>query len=239
VAKRLVDVIVAALGLVLAAPVLVLAAVGIRLSSPGPLLYRARLVGQAGRLFTMYKLRTMHMDRGPGSVITAERDPRVFAFGRLLRRLKIDELPQLVNVLRGEMSVVGPRPQHPDIVLRHYAPEHWETLGVRPGLASPGSLYDSTHGEPLVGSADPERAYVELLLPSVLALDIVYVRRATLRYDAAVVARTLLLIASSALGRRTFPDPPELREALSFLHPCLRDYGASSAAILPNHLVRS
>jgi hypothetical protein len=67
----------------------------------------------------------------------------------------------------------------------------------------------------------------------------VYVRRATLRYDAAVVARTLLLIASSALGRRTFPDPPELREALSFLHPCLRDYGASSAAILPTHLVRS
>jgi len=159
-AKRLFDVVVAALGLVAAAPLLLVAAVGIRLSSPGPILYRARLLGRDGRPFTMYKLRTMHLNhRTSRSVITAQHDPRVFAFGRPLRRLKIDELPQLVNVLRGEMSLVGPRPQHPDIVRSYYAPEHGETLRVRPGLASPGSLYDSTHGEPLVGSADPERAY--------------------------------------------------------------------------------
>src|SRR5204863_888554 len=87
---------------------------------------------------------------------------------------------QLLNVLRGDMSLVGPRPQHPDIVRSYYAPEHGETLRVRPGLASPGSLYDSTHGEPLVGSVDPERAYAERLLPLVLALDRVYVRRASL-----------------------------------------------------------
>ena len=93
-AKRLFDVVVAALGLVAAAPVLLVAAVGIRLSSPGPILYRARLVGRDGRPFTMYKLRTMHLRHsGSRSVITAERDPRVFAFGRPLRRLKIDELP--------------------------------------------------------------------------------------------------------------------------------------------------
>ena len=229
-AKRLFDVVVAALGLVVAAPVLVVAAVGIRLSSRGPILHRARLVGRDGRLFTMYKLRTMHLGAGSGSVITAERDPRVFAFGRPLRRLKIDELPQLVNVLRGEMSLVGPRPQHPAIVTRHYAPEHWETLRVRPGLASPGSLYDSTHGEPLLGSVDPERTYVERLLPIVLALDLVYVHRASLRYDATVVARTLRLIASAAVGRRTFPDPPELSEARRYLYACRRDDVAAAPA---------
>jgi lipopolysaccharide/colanic/teichoic acid biosynthesis glycosyltransferase len=219
VAKRLFDVVVAALGLVIAAPVLLMAALGIRLSSPGPLLYRARLIGRNGRPFTMFKLRTMHVDHGgPSSVITAEQDARVFAFGRPLRRLKIDELPQLVNVLRGEMSLVGPRPQHPDIVRRYYAPEHWETLRVRPGLASPGSLYDSTHGEPLVGSADPERAYAERLLPLVLALDRAYVRRASLWYDATIVGRTLLVIAASLFGRRTFPDPPEMAEARALLH---------------------
>jgi len=223
VAKRLFDVVVAALGLVAAAPVLLVAAVGIRLSSPGPILYRARLVGRDGRLFTMYKLRTMHVDDGSRSVITAQRDPRVFTFGRPLRRLKIDELPQLLNVLRGEMSVVGPRPQHPDIVRRYYAPEHWETLRVRPGLASPGSLYDSTHGEPLVGSVDPERTYVERLLPTVLALDLVYVRRASLRYDATVVGRALMVIAASLVGRRTFPDPPEMADARALLSHRARD----------------
>jgi len=223
VAKRLFDVVVAALGLVAAAPVLLVAAVGIRLSSPGPILYRARLVGRDGRLFTMYKLRTMHVDDGSRSVITAQRDPRVFPFGRPLRRLKIDELPQLLNVLRGEMSVVGPRPQHPDIVRRYYAPEHWETLRVRPGLASPGSLYDSTHGEPLVGSVDPERTYVERLLPTVLALDLVYVRRASLRYDATVVGRALMVIAASLVGRRTFPDPPEMADARALLSHRARD----------------
>jgi len=218
VAKRLFDVVVAALGLVVAAPVLLVAAVGIRLSSPGPIIYRARLVGRGGHPFTMYKLRTMHLDhRESRSVITAQGDARVFAFGRPLRRLKIDELPQLVNVLRGEMSVVGPRPQHPDIVRSYYAPEYGETLRVRPGLSSPGSLYDSTHGEPLVGSVDPERAYAERLLPLVLALDRVYLRHASLWYDATIVGRTLLVIAATLLGRRTFPDPPEMDEARALL----------------------
>ena len=222
-AKRLFDVVVAALGLMAAAPVLLVAAVGIRLSSPGPLLYRARLVGRYGRLFTMYKLRTMYVDHGSGSVITAQRDPRVFPFGRPLRRLKIDELPQLVNVLRGEMSLVGPRPQHPDMVRRYYTLEHWETLRVRPGLASPGSLYDSTHGEPVVGSADPEQAYAERLLPLVLALDRIYVQRASLWYDATIVGRTLLMIAASLLGRRTFRDPPETAAARALLRPGAAD----------------
>jgi lipopolysaccharide/colanic/teichoic acid biosynthesis glycosyltransferase len=216
-AKRLLDVGLAAVALIVLAPVLALAAVGIRLSSPGPIIYRGHLAGRYGALFTMYKLRTMHVDSGRGSPITGERDERVFPFGRLLRRLKIDELPQLVNVLRGDMSLVGPRPQHPDIVRRYYTPLYMETLRVRPGLASPGSLYDSACGEPILGSADPEHAYVERLLPVVLALDLVYLRHASLRYDLAIIGRTVAYLVAVLMGQRTFPDPPEMAAALQSL----------------------
>jgi len=212
--KRLFDVVGAALALIATAPLLALAALGITLASPGPVLYRAARRGRGGRPFTMLKLRTMHQEQGGrASRITATRDPRVFPFGALLRRLKIDELPQLLNVLRGEMSIVGPRPEDPELVTRHYAPVHWETLAVRPGLASPGSIYNATHGARLLEGPDPERRYLESLLPLKLALDLVYVRRASLGYDLAVIGRTLRLIAGQLAGRTRFPDPPELAEA--------------------------
>src|SRR5256884_6039922 len=169
-AKRLLDIVLAALGLALVAPVLALAALGIRLASRGPVLYRARRMGRAGAPFTMYKLRTMHQRRpAPASRITGQDDPRVFPLGAWLRRTKIDELPQLFNVVRGDMSLVGPRPEDPAIVVRHYAPVHRETLAVRPGLASPGSIYNYTHGERLLLSGQPERDYVDRLLPLKLA----------------------------------------------------------------------
>jgi lipopolysaccharide/colanic/teichoic acid biosynthesis glycosyltransferase len=213
--KRSLDVVLAALALILASPVLLLAVLGIRLCSPGPILYRARLIGRDGRAFTMYKLRTMHVDHGGfDSVITAPRDPRVFRFGAWLRRVKIDELPQLINILRGDMSIVGPRPEHARIVTRYYRPEHRALLRVRPGLTSPGTLYDYTHGDALLESSDPEHAYVERLLPLRLALDQLYVQRASLRYDAALVARTFGIIAATAVGQRRFGNPPELTEAL-------------------------
>src|SRR5213076_532631 len=106
---------------------------------------------RAGTCFTMYKLLTMHQ-RQPvqASRVTRHDYPRLFARGRLLRRTKIDELPQLFNVLRGDMSIVGPRHEDPDIVARHYTPLLRETLAVRPGLASPGSLYHYTHGDALL-----------------------------------------------------------------------------------------
>jgi len=151
------------------------------------------------------------------SVITADQDPRVFPFGAWLRRAKVDELPQLVNILRGDMSIVGPRPEHPDIVSRHYRPEHRELLDVRPGLTSPGTLYDYAHGDAIVGRSDPERGYVERLLPLRLALDLVYVRRASLAYDAALVARTVRMIAATVLGRGASEDPPELIQARHLL----------------------
>ena len=217
--KRLIDVVLAGIALVAAAPVLAIAAVAIRLASPGPILYRLRLVGRHGRPFTMYKLRTMHVEQGRyRSCITAQDDPRVFPLGRWLRRSKLDELPQLVNILRGEMAVVGPRPENPAIVAAHYTPADCETLAVRPGLTSPATLYDYTHGEQLIGSADPERAYVERFLPVRLALDRIYVRQASLAYDVALIGRTLWLIGATLVGKRTFREPREMPAAQELLN---------------------
>jgi lipopolysaccharide/colanic/teichoic acid biosynthesis glycosyltransferase len=217
-AKRLLDIVLAGVGLALAAPVLALAALGIRLSSPGPVFYRARRAGRAGTCFTMYKLRTMHQRQpGQASRITGRDDPRVFPLGALLRRTKIDELPQLFNVLRGDMSIVGPRPEDPAIVARHYTPLLRETLAVRPGLASPGSLYHYTHGDALLGGGDPETAYVERLLPLKVTLDVVYVRNASLQMDVRIIGRTLGTIAACIGGRSRFRDPPEAPAARALM----------------------
>ena len=211
--RRLCDALLAALLLVALSPLLLVAALGIKLMSRGPVLYRAQRAGRANRVFTMYKFRTMHArPNARCSAITAHADPRIFPFGAWLRRLKVDELPQLFNILKGEMAFVGPRPEDPRIVAQHYAPEHFETLRVLPGLASPGSIYNYTHGEKLLVAGNPEQSYVEHLLPRKLALDLVYVRAASWRYDARIVCRTLLTIARMALGRRDFPDPPEMAQ---------------------------
>ena len=231
--KRLFDLVCAVVGLLLVAPLLALAGLGILLADGAPVLYRARRAGLRGRPFTMYKLRTMQVHHGgTGSRVTAAEDPRVFPFGRFLRLSKIDEFPQLVNVLRGEMSIVGPRPEDPDFVARHYSANHWETLSVRPGLAGPGSLYHETHCEWRLNGADPEAVYVEQILPLKLALDLVYVRRASLRYDLALLGRTLGVIARKLTGRRDFPDPPEMAEARELATPAryLTVRGSTTAA---------
>ena len=218
--KRLVDVVLAASALLLLTPVLAIAALGIRLSSPGPILYRARRVGRDGRIFCMYKFRTMQVNHGTfTSRITAQNDPRIFTLGVWLRGLKIDELPQLINVLRGEMSLVGPRPEDPRIVEDYYAQIHLETLQAQPGLTSPGSIYDYTHGERLLDKSDTERCYVERLLPVKLALDTIYLRRSSLAYDVRIILRTVWVIVVSALGVRFFPDPPEMEEARGIILP--------------------
>ena len=216
--RRLVDALLAGVALVVAAPLLALAAVGIRRASPGPVLYRAERVGRGGRPFIMYKLRTMHIRRrSDASRITEAHDPRVFPLGAWLRALKVDELPQLFNVVKGEMAIVGPRPEDPAIVARHYDALGRETLAVRPGLASPGSIYSSTHGDAFLTGKDPEAAYTARLLPLKLALDAVYVRHASLAYDVRIVGRTLWVIVATLGGRHRFADPPELPEARQLL----------------------
>jgi lipopolysaccharide/colanic/teichoic acid biosynthesis glycosyltransferase len=221
--KRLFDVVCAAAALVVTAPLMGLAAIGIKLTDPGPVLFRARRVGYLGRQFTMYKLRTMKIGRagnGAGSrgpVITAHEDDRVSPIGKILRRTKIDELPQLFNILRGDMAIVGPRPEDPSIVREHYSTGDLETLGVRPGLASPGSIYQYASGDHLLTGADPEARYVDKLLKTKLALDRVYLRRASLGSDLRIIGRTLAAIGGVALGRRAFKQQPEMAAAQRLL----------------------
>lgn len=180
------------MALVISFPVTLVAAAAIYAVNPGPVIYRAVRVGRSGRVFTMYKLRTMYRHRGDsGSVVTAAGDGRVFPLGRLLRRSKIDEIPQMVNIIMGDMSIVGPRPRDPKIVGRWYTPLHRETLQVLPGLTSPGTLFYLTQGEPTLQSRDPEGEYQTRILPQKLALDIDYVRNRSWWTDLWIVVRTV------------------------------------------------
>lgn len=195
---------VAALALALLSPALFLAGLLIKLSSPGPILYRAQRVGIGGRRFTMFKLRTMRVGSASTGAITAVRDPRVFPVGFVLRRTKLDELPQLINVLRGDMALVGPRPEDVDIVEAHYDDLMRESLLVRPGITSPGSLHyfadeDDLPREP----AEAQRVYLDSLLRRKIALDLAYVRNRSFAYEMMLLLRTVLgILGLSGLFRK-------------------------------------
>lgn len=197
---------VAAIALVVSSPLLLLAALAIKLSSRGPVLFTAPRVGKQGTTFTIMKLRTMRVDASdePPSRITGGADLRVYPLGHWLRRWKIDELPQLVNILRGDMVVVGPRPEDCSIVSTHYTARMRETLSMPPGLTSPGSLdYFGAERSLPHSPAEAERLYLTELLPRKTALDLVYVRNRSCRYDLELAVRT----AASLLGvtRAVFP----------------------------------
>lgn len=213
--RRLFDLCVAIPAMLGIGPVLLLAAIGIGLSSPGPILYRAPRVGRGGRTFTMYKLRTMHCRAVAGSSITASNDPRVFAVGRILRASKIDELPQLLNILKGDMSIVGPRPEAPDIVERHYTSDYRRSLAVAPGLTSPGSIFYYTHGEQLLADGKAEEFYVARLLPLKMTIDLEYLTRASLLSDIGVILNTASVLMQKAFGRKHFPTPASLELAVT------------------------
>ena len=210
--KRGADIVLAAVLLLLMSPVLALAAIGVRLSSKGPIYFRALRVGRGGVPFEMLKLRSMHVHAG-GPVITSHADSRIFAFGAFLRKSKIDELPQFYNVLKGELSVVGPRPEDPRIVTEHYTDWMMETLEVRPGITSPGAVYYYLLGERMVDPAEPELSYVERLLPAKLAIDRAYLDRATFASDLNVVGLTALAVLGRPFGVHIKPDARDLAAA--------------------------
>lgn len=199
--KRLFDIAVAAVALPFAAPFIAVAAIGIMLTSPGPIFYCARRAGRNGAVFTMYKLRTMHVAQSEASSITSPGDNRVFPFGNLIRKLKTDELPQFWNILNGDMSLVGPRPEAPDIVEKHYTAWMHETLRIRPGLTSPGAIYGYFMADTLLDDNDPEGSYARNLLPPKLALERAYMERASFFSDLGYVVLTAWAIGAHFLGR--------------------------------------
>jgi lipopolysaccharide/colanic/teichoic acid biosynthesis glycosyltransferase len=189
VVKRTLDVVVSGLALaVLGLPLLAIG-VAIRGGSPGPALFRQRRVGRDGRLFDIWKLRTMHRGAHHGRPLTASGDPRVTPLGRWLRRTKLDELPQLVNVFLGDMSLVGPRPEVPRYVAAYTASDR-VLLSVRPGITDPASIQFRDEEGVLATYPDPERAYLEVVLPKKLALARDYLAHQNLFVDLKLLAKT-------------------------------------------------
>lgn len=192
-AKRIFDIVCAGLGLLLLCPLLILLALWIKWDSPGPVMFRQERVGRFGRPFYIHKFRSMRVDAPAlGPQITVGEDPRITRSGRLLRAAKLDELPQLWDVLRGAMSLVGPRPEVPRYVAL-YTPEQRElVLSVRPGITDPASLQFRNESEVLARAADPEREYVDVILPAKLKIAGDYVRQASLWTDVRLILATLL-----------------------------------------------
>jgi lipopolysaccharide/colanic/teichoic acid biosynthesis glycosyltransferase len=195
VAKRLFDLVVASLALLLLAPLLLALAAWIRLDSPGPVFFRQERVGRGGRTFRIHKFRTMVADapaRGPQ--ITVGADPRVTRAGAWLRRRKLDELPQLIDVLAGDMSLVGPRPEVPRYAAQIPAELRERVWSVRPGITDPVSLKFADESAVLAAASDPERHYVEVLLPAKAREAAAYAAQATLWTDLLLIGRTLRLL---------------------------------------------
>jgi lipopolysaccharide/colanic/teichoic acid biosynthesis glycosyltransferase len=198
-AKRSVDLAAATGGLLVLSPILLALAVAIRWSSPGPILFRQQRVGRGGVPFWLYKFRTMRPDLG-GSFLTAAGDVRITPIGRWLRHWKLDELPQLLNVLRGDMSMVGPRPEVPRYV-RLYDAEQQRVLSVRPGITGPSQIRFRDEERLLAAQHNPEAYYVETLLPTKLAVDLQYVRQPSLLRDLQLLAQTVLAIGRPTTAR--------------------------------------
>ena len=193
--KRLFDCVAAAVGLLVLAPVLFVAALLVKLTSPGPILYRQERVGRGGRVFQIAKFRSMvHKPRSEdadncGPQITSAGDPRTTPLGRVLRRFKLDELPQLWNVLKGEMSLVGPRPEVPRYVATYSATQRM-VLTVRPGITDPASLAYWQEEELLGAQPDPDEYYRGFVLPNKLRMNLEYLDRISFSYDLSLVLRT-------------------------------------------------
>ena len=192
--KRAMDVLLSAAGLALLSPVLLACATAIKLDSPGPALYRQVRVGRGGREFRIFKLRTMTDGAdGRGMQITVGGDARITRVGAVLRKYKLDELAQLLNVLRGEMSFVGPRPEVPRYV-ELYTPYQWQVLLVRPGITDYASIAYRNENDMLEGVDDPERLYIEEIMPAKIELNMKYLREISPLADIRLILKTVVAV---------------------------------------------
>lgn len=195
-AKRAFDLVAAGCGLILLSPLFLAVAVAVKLDSRGPVFFLQQRVGLNFRPFEMYKFRTMVVDAPKlGGQLTVTGDPRVTRSGRWLRKLKIDELPQLINVVLGEMSLVGPRPEVARYV-DQMRDDYREVLSVRPGITDLASVKYRDESAILAAAEDPERAYIEQILPDKLAISREYIRDVSLWLDLKIILQTLVRIVS-------------------------------------------
>lgn len=201
--KRLLDIAVSASGLLLLAPLFVAIAIAIKLDSTGPVFFRQERVGRGGRSFHIFKFRTMRTEPVPGDLqLTIGRDPRITRVGHWLRRTKLDELPQLIDVLRGTMSLVGPRPEVPRWVEHYPTERRSHVLSVRPGITDVASLKFRDESAILAQADDPEREYLEVIMPEKLRVAANYIEHSTLKSDLQLLGLTLrTVVGPTPLGR--------------------------------------
>lgn len=193
-AKRLFDIISSGIGLLCLAPVFVVMAIWIKLDSRGPVFYRQTRVGRYGRDFRIFKFRSMRVGSDKGRQITVgERDPRITRSGYFIRRYKIDELPQLINVFLGDMSIVGPRPEVRKYV-DLYSEEQRKVFQVRPGITDLASIKYSNENELLSQVDDPDTYYIDVIMPDKLAINLEYIRHQSFMGDIKIIFNTLFKI---------------------------------------------
>lgn len=192
--KRLFDVIASGLGLILLSPLFLILAIWIKLDSKGPVFYRQVRVGYKNKDFRIYKFRSMRVGADKGSLVTiGGHDPRVTKSGYFIRKFKFDELPQLINVFLGDMSLVGPRPE-----VRHYVdywtPEQMHVLDVKPGITDPASIKFRNENELMEKAEEPERYYIEVIMQEKIKLYLEYVEKHSFLYDIGLIFNTFWVI---------------------------------------------
>ena len=204
--KRVFDLLIAIIATIIFLIPWMIIAVIIKIKSPGPAIYKAKRVGKDGRIFTLYKFRSMRVDSGAVHSTTLRGDPRIFPFGNFLRKTKLDETLQLINILKGDMSVVGPRPEDENNAGSMYVGKYKEILKAMPGLSSPASLYDYTFGE----TYEDETLYQKEFLPKKLGIELYYVQHRSFWYDLKVAFKTIIIILQISFGKTSFEAPKEL-----------------------------
>jgi lipopolysaccharide/colanic/teichoic acid biosynthesis glycosyltransferase len=190
--KRIFDIVFSFIGLILVSPILLIISILIKMESPGPAFYLGERVGKAGKIFKMYKFRSMVLNADKiGGPSTAADDPRLLKVGKLMKRYQLDELPQFINILKGDMSFVGPRPEVPQEVATYDEETKNIILSVKPGLTDLATLENVHEGEILRGSKDPHKTYQELIKPMKLKMAKEYVRKRSFWLDMEIIIKTL------------------------------------------------
>ncbi len=223
--KRFFDLLFGLLLLLAVAITFPFVALGIKLSSPGPVIYASTRIGRDGKPFKFYKYRSMHMDDGTYKGMSEEQK-RVFLVGKIIRRTKIDELPQVINLLKGDLSIVGPRPMLTTNVSKMYGGRYAPVLTVKPGLTSYASLFDYTHGDACVKDRE---LYVSTIMPIKRELELYYVHKAGLWTDFVIFLRTAITILAVVFGKKKFRYPAEYYVAKENLDRIAAEEAAAQA----------